>query len=218
MAEFVKILLVEGHQSFEEAIESQWHTLDSAELIGTCSSPGQLYTFLRCNREKPDLVFLDADLDEAGSFHLSRWLKNHYPGLLVIGMMYRNEYQSIYRMVANGIDDHMYKESGMAMFSKVIDKYRRGLYDVVSEQYGLRMSDLGSEVPVPIPGRTQLELTGPESDLMRLVADQHSAREIAADLQLDVADVYKALYELCKKLHVGDIAALRRYALRYLYR
>lgn len=59
-----------------------------------------------------------------------------------------------------------------------------------------------------------LELTIRERDVLQLVAESRTSKEIAARLGLSPKTVDNHRFNMMEKLHVHDIAGLTRYALK----
>jgi DNA-binding NarL/FixJ family response regulator len=95
---------------------------------------------------------------------------------------------------------------------QVVACLRAGAEDFVMKQ---DMSRLPSAIEAALPVRRRLEkLTPRQLQVLRLVAEGHTTREIARRLKLSVKTVETHRGELMKRLGVHDVVALVRYAVR----
>jgi len=216
MAKFVKVLLVEGHSLMEDIICDELSSIGDTYVIGMCSTPAQVYTFLRCNREEPDMIFLDSKIDERGGYHLSRWLSSHYPKSVVIGMVERDEHHSIRLMTENGIKDHIYKDDGAVIFSRAVENYRNSLYSEEVSDHGFMMTDMGSQISVPVPDEKSNILTDQESEIVMMVINQLSMVEIADIMSIQIDEVSNAIGAAYKKTNSSNSLQLRRYIIKHM--
>ncbi|MCP4124849.1 MAG: response regulator transcription factor [Bacteroidetes bacterium] len=216
MAKFVKVLLVEGHSLMEDIISDELSSIGDTYVIGLCSTPAQVFTFLRCNREEPDMIFLDSKMDERGGYHLCRWLTSHYPKIVVIGMVERDEHLSIRLMTENGIKDHIYKDDGAEIFSRAIENYRNGHYSEQESDHGLLMTDLGSQIAVPVPNEKSNILSDQESEIAMMVINQLSMVEIADIMSMQADEVSKAIDATYKKTNSSNSLQLRRFIIKHM--
>jgi two-component system, NarL family, nitrate/nitrite response regulator NarL len=116
-----------------------------------------------------------------------------------------------YRTVANGARGYLSKESSRQEVCDAIVTIARGGTALAAEaQAGLAHEIQERERT----GGRPLQLTGREQEVLNLVAQGHSAPDIANDLHLSTTTVKSHLHSLYEKLGVSDRAAAVAEAMR----
>jgi DNA-binding NarL/FixJ family response regulator len=93
-----------------------------------------------------------------------------------------------------------------------VGSLRAGAEDFVLKS---NLSRLSSSIAAALESRRQLEKLSPrQREVLRLVAEGHTTREIARELQLSAKTVETHRGAIMKRLEIHDLVGLVRYALR----
>src|SRR5919198_1311856 len=90
MTDRIRVLLVDDHLMFADAIEALLATKDDIEVLGVASSGEEAIE--KCRTEAPDVVLMDLDLPGIDGIRATRSITQEHPeGKVVIVSGLRNE-------------------------------------------------------------------------------------------------------------------------------
>jgi DNA-binding NarL/FixJ family response regulator len=182
----IRVLLLEHSETDAALIERELERTGMRVLVARVESGESFAAAL--NSFAPDVVLSDHSLghfDSRAALKIMRTMRPTVPFIIVTGA------------VTSAL-------TGAAI--------RAGAEDLVLKTYlnGLDES-INNALAVRLPLQT---LTGRQIEVLRLVAEGHRTREIAARLSLRVKTVESHRYEMMKRLRVHDVVSLARYAIR----
>ena len=164
---------------------------------------------------KPDILVIDLNDPEEAATELVRDTRKHCPEVKIVLLGMCHEETSILRCIEAGAGACVSKESSLNELSGVIERVLNG-EAVYSPQiaYSMfaRLAELSRE-----RARSErveaLELTPREMEILQLIAEGMSNRDIAERLSLSVYTVKNHVHHILEKLHVQD----RREAVEHAY-
>jgi len=160
---------------------------------------------------QPDIVILDIMLPNLNGIEVLRALKKlpKVPQVLVFSAFPSRT--TVRKLLETGIDGFVEKDASLDELEVAIEKIAAG-----QSYYGLRVVEIMRELMVN-PHQTDAldELTPRERQILQLIAESYTSKEIAQKLDISVktADTHRA--NLMKKLDVHDVAGLTRQALAF---
>jgi DNA-binding NarL/FixJ family response regulator len=182
----LRVLLLEDSEADAELIESE--LVRSGRRVVTCRvDTGPAFEAALLDFE-PDLVISDHALGQfrsTAAVELSRSVRPALPFIVVSG----------------ALDEEV-----------AVDALRRGADDYVVKT---NLQRLVPAVETALAARQQLRLLTPRQlEVLRLVAEGNTSRQIAAELGIALKTVETHRTALMKRLGIHDLAGLVRYALR----
>ena len=161
---------------------------------------------------KPDVILLDIAMPGLNGLQVAARLAEEFPRVRVLILsMYLNE-EYVWQALRAGASGYLLKDSGDSELEIAIRAVARGetyLSPPVSKRvisdYMLRA---GSE-----PSSLE-RLTPRQREVLQLIAEGHSTKEIAFMLKVSVKTVESHRMELMDRLNIHDVAGLVRYAIR----
>jgi DNA-binding NarL/FixJ family response regulator len=186
MTESLRVLMLESSEADAELIE---HELSRAGLPAVMHRVDSEDAFVSALPEfSPDIVLSDHSLPQFDVYSALRLLRELRPvtPLIVI--------------------------SGALNGEKTVACVRAGAEDVILKN---NIGRLGSSISQAVSIRRPLhKLTPRQIEVLRMVAEGHRTREIAARLKLSVKTVESHRGEVMKRLGMHDVVSLVRYAFR----
>lgn len=204
-----RVYVVEDQTLLRDLICRLLSSYPDIEIVGS-SGDGQ-EGLDAIEREKPDLVVLDVMLPNLNGVEVVRRLNGstHKPRILIFSAFPSKH--MVRKMLEAGIDGFVEKDANLSELETAIEKLVAG-----QTYFGLRIVDLMREIMVnPSQGDSLEELTPRERQILQLIAESYTSKEIAAKLDISVktADTHRA--NLMKKLDVHDVAGLTRQAMAF---
>jgi DNA-binding NarL/FixJ family response regulator len=202
-----RLVIIEDQTAVREMMVEILARDKDYRLVGQC---GEGHAGLRmCLELKPDLVVLDAKLPGLNGVELLRRLTRKLPALRVLVFSAHENPVVVRQMLEAGARGFVEKTAGFAQF-------KRGLATIASggTYFGPAIASvLRNVVAHPESGGSPDFLTEREREILQLVAEGHSTKEIAAKLGISAKTVDNHRTNLMRKLNIHDVASLTRHAL-----
>jgi len=167
---------------------------------------------LRALREQPvDVLVLDLTMPGLDGFEVLERAKALLPGLKVLVLTMHSDPEYVERAVHGGADGYLLKDSAVNDLVAGIEAVAAGrAYYSPAVQRSL--SEMVRATPKP-PGALEM-LTEREREVLKLVAEGLTTKEIAARLDISVRTVESHRANLMRKLDLRSVARLTQFAIR----
>jgi DNA-binding NarL/FixJ family response regulator len=162
-----------------------------------------------CLEHRPDLVILDVMLPNLNGSEVLRRLKAKNDRINILIFSAASSNSVVNRLLKAGVTGYIEKNAGLAELEKAISLVADG-----RSYFSPRVVEAMREIMLSGGQDDSLEsLTPREREIVQLIAESYSNKEIAAKLGMSVrtADTHRT--NIMKKLDLHDVAALTRWAI-----
>jgi len=202
-----RLVIIEDQTAIREMLVETLRLDPNYELVGE-SGDGQNALKL-CLKIKPDLIVLDAKLPGLNGVVILRRLVKKLPTLRVLVFSGHENPVLVREMLEAGAHGFVEKTAGLFEFKKGLETVANG-----GTYFGPAVASLLRNVIAnPAASRAADFLTDREREVLQLVAESYSTKEIAAKLGISIKTVDNHRTNLMRKLNLHDVASLTRYAL-----
>lgn len=196
-----KIFIVDDHPVVAEGLRKLIIDSGAADVIGIAETGKACLDFLRW--EKPDIIFLDINLPDASGIDLCKEIKSKYKTIKILALTSYNEKSIIKKMIENGADGYLLKNSDAYDITEGIKEVTLG-----NKYFAVEVdSILRKEEP------TEILLTRREKEVLMLIADGMTNNEIAEKLFISSLTVDSHRKNLITKLNARNTASLIKIAI-----
>lgn len=203
------MVVADDHPIYREGIVRAINERPDLELVGEAADGGQALEQIK--ELAPEVAVLDIRMPGLDGTQVLAAMRRDGLETQVLFLSAFMEPELTYRTVANGARGYLSKESSRQEVCDAIVTIARGGTALAAEaQAGLAHEIQERERT----GGRPLQLTGREQEVLNLVAQGHSAPDIARDLHLSTTTVKSHLHSLYEKLGVSDRAAAVAEAMR----
>ena len=180
----LRVLLVDDHPIVLAGLTALLRTDPGIEVAGEARD-GR--TALRlADTLRPDVVVLDLSLPEVNGTEVAPALLAERPGCRILVMTVHEDRATVRRLMALGVSGYLVKRSAA-------DDLLRAIHAVAAGGLYLDPAIAGKAISGPAASREQegqdVVLSDRETDVLRLIANGHSNKEIAARLGISVKTI-----------------------------
>jgi DNA-binding NarL/FixJ family response regulator len=202
-----RLVLIEDQTAIRELIAEILKLDSSYELVGEAGD-GQSAVQL-CLEKKPDVCVLDAKLPGLNGVDVLRRVAGKLPAMRVLVFSGYESPSLVREMLEAGAHGFVEKTAGLLEFKRGLETVSRG-----GTYFGPSVATLlRAVVTNPSAAPSGEMLTVREREILQLVAESHTTKEIAAKLAISAKTVDNHRTNLMRKLNLHDVAGLTRYAL-----
>jgi DNA-binding NarL/FixJ family response regulator len=219
----VRVVLVDDQSLFREALATLLSVRDDIEVVGEAGNGDEAVR--RCAELAPSVVLMDLRMPVLDGIAATRRLRAEQPGVRVIALTTFDDDEDVFAALRAGAVGYLLKDVSSERLVEAILAAARNesvLQPSVAAKVVARFAQLPADT---VPGRDRprpqplvVPLSERELDVVRLLADGRSNREIADELHLAAGTVKNHVTNVLGKLGVRDRtqAALRARSLGLL--
>lgn len=208
----IRVLLADDHTLFRQGIRTLIAAEPDMEVVGEASNGSE--AIARALETRPDIVLMDIGMPGLSCFEATRQIKKARPETKVIFLTMYDDEDYLIQGMEVGASGYILKDSpAQQLIAAMRDVYRGGSYlspRMLSQLVDDFRSRIRSTQRVP---RSET-LTAREREVLKLLAEGNSVKEIANYLNLSVKTVEAHKFNLMRKLDIHNKAQLVQYAIQ----
>lgn len=205
----IRLILVDDHTLVREGIRSLLASLERIEIVGDAGDGNEALRLMA--RHKPDLALLDISMPGLNGLEAMTRAAKEHPRTRVIMLSMHADDEFVQRALQAGAAGYLLKNAGLQELELAVRAVARGeawISPAVSNKliatYGGARKGETSSGP----------LTSRQREILQLIAEGFSSKEIAERLDLSVKTVETHRTRLMDRLGIHGLAGLVRYAVR----
>ena len=210
MSNKIKLFICDDYALFRDGISAILRDESTIEIIGQAEN-GRLgvEAILRL---KPDVALMDISMPELNGFEATLRIKQSDPNIKILILTMYDEEELIARCLDAGASGYVIKDVPAAQLIYAIQTvYKGGEY----LSPGVAKKVVSQYVKGGKRQETSYDLlTGREREVLKLLADGFSSKEIASNLSLSIKTVDVHKYNLMRKLDLHDRSDIIKYAIQ----
>jgi DNA-binding NarL/FixJ family response regulator len=208
----IKCLLVDDHTLFRQGVRRLLESESDFEVVGEAADGGEAVE--KARELRPDIVLMDIGMPGLSSFESARQIKkNRIETKILFLTMYEDE-DYLVQCLEVGASGYVLKDTpAPQLLTAVKDVYKGGKY-LSSQVLGKLVEDFRSRVRDTRMRPRISTLTPREREILKLLAEGNSVKEIAVILGLSVKTVEAHKFNLMRKLDIHNKAQLVQYAVQ----
>lgn len=206
----IRLLLVDDHQIVRAGLRMLFSAEPEVEIIGEANSGEEAVTL--ANALQPDVILMDVAMPGIGGIEATRRIKAAQPKIAVLALTMHEDEEYFFEMLAAGASGYVPKRAAPDDLLSAIRIVNQGDVYIYPSLARLLVKDFlhRSEASAP---ETREELTPREQEVLTLIAEGYSNREIADALVISVKTVDRHRENLMRKLQLHNRVELVKYAI-----
>jgi two-component system response regulator NreC len=208
----IRILLADDHTLFRQGVRNLLNAEMDMEVAGEVSNGADAID--RAAELRPDIVLMDIGMPGFSSFEAARQIRKNRPETKIVFLtMYDDEDYLVEGMDVGG-SGYVLKDSPAAqLLTAIRDVYRGGTF-LSPRMLSQLVDDFRSRVKSDTHTPRFATLTAREKEVLKMLAEGQSVKEIACSLDLSVKTVEAHKFNLMRKLDIHNKAQLVQYAIQ----
>jgi DNA-binding NarL/FixJ family response regulator len=210
-----RILLADDHTMFRRGVRKIIESIPGVKVVGEAGDGFQLLDLLK--DAAPNMVIMDISMPNLRGLEATREIKILNPEIKVLILTMHKDKEYIFHAFSAGAEGYLLKEDADNELLSAIDTMRRG-GTYISPLLSTQLTDLfvgkvrpGGELGMSEP------LTVREREILKLIAEGKSSREIGQMLYISVRTVQHHRANIMRKLNIKKTADLVKYAIQKGY-
>lgn len=206
-----RVLLVDDHAIIREGLRSLLEKQPQMEVVADTDDGRKAVELVR--QFSPDIVIMDVTMPGLNGIEATRLITAESPEVKVIALSIHSQRRFVADMLSAGAAGYILKECLFDELVQAIDAVTDGgrylspkITEVVVDDYVKHLSNI-TDSPLA-------SLTGREREVLQLVAEGKSTKEIALELHVSTKTIEANRRQIMDKLDVHSVAELTKYAVR----
>ncbi|MCX6594589.1 MAG: response regulator transcription factor [Acidobacteria bacterium] len=208
----IRILLADDHTLFRQGIKTLLAAEADFEVVGEASNGGEAIE--RAAELRPDVVVMDVSMPGMSCFEATRQIRKARPEIKVLFLTMYDDEDYLIESMEVGASGYVLKDSPSPQLSAAVRDVHRGGSYLSPRMLSQLVDDFRSRVKTQTRTPRFATLTNREREVLKMLAEGNSVKEIAGDLNLSVKTIEAHKFNLMRKLDIHNKAQLVQYAIQ----
>jgi len=209
----IKILLIEDNRLLREGISALLKKQPDMNVVTTVGNGENILTLV--GKFKPNIVLLDLGLRNQNSLQVVKLIKANFHNTKIIVMDLIPLQTDVFEFVQAGVSGFMLKDISVAEFLKTIRSVFEGAQVLPPHLTGSLFTQIVENAINGLPPRIITEsvrMTKRERQVIELIADGSTNKEIAQKLNLSTYTVKSHVHNILEKLALNTRVQIAKHA------
>jgi DNA-binding NarL/FixJ family response regulator len=203
MSEIIRILIVDDQALFREGLRTLLSVQPEYEVVAEAGNGEEAIQFV--GEYKPDIVLMDLRMPVMDGVVATRKLHDDFPAIKVIVLTTFDDDENVFEGLRAGAVGYLLKDVSSHKLFEAINAAAKGEYFLLPSITAKIVSELKRvSLPISIPQEIIDPLSGRELEILRLVSEGLSNKEIAEKLVIAEGTVKNHLSSILAKLSARD--------------
>ncbi|MBU2646209.1 response regulator transcription factor [bacterium] len=208
----IKIVIVDDHQIMREGLCSMLAQEPGFAVVGDASNGRDALELVE--KTHPDVVIMDINMPDMNGTEATRRIVEKFPTIRVVALSMYSEKTFVTAMLKAGASGYLLKDCSK---NEIVDAIKTvadnksylcpDITGIIIEDYVLHSA---SDTPSAVT-----QLTNKEREVLQLIAEGHTSKEIALHLNIATKTVESHRLNIMSKLEIHSIAELTKFAIRH---
>jgi DNA-binding NarL/FixJ family response regulator len=208
----IRVLIADDHAIVREGVKALINLADDMEVVGEAADGRQ--AIVRAQALEPDVAVMDIAMPGLGGLEATLEIRKLCPRTRILVLSQYDDREYVRRFLKAGVSGYVLKKSAGSDLTAAIRSVHRGglVLDPEVAREAMRVQAAGadgSRAADPYDA-----LTDREKQVLKLVADGHSNKEVADELGISVKTAMSHREHIMEKLDLHSRTELIRFAIR----
>ncbi len=199
----ISVVIVEDHQLVREMWVQLFSERDDIEIVGKTGDFDDAIEMIK--NKRPNIVLLDINLPVSSGMEAVPLIRKFSPGSRIIAVSMHNQPAYAKKMLQMGAKGYVTKNSSHQEMLVAVDEVMAGKTFICSEIKDIISEQAFQQSPA---GPSLKELSLREIEIIKLIKEGFSSKEIATNLGISVRTAEVHRHNILKKLGLKNTASL----------
>ncbi|HWR53595.1 MAG TPA: response regulator transcription factor [Bryobacteraceae bacterium] len=208
----IRVLLADDHTLFRQGVRQLLSAEPDLEVVGEVANAADAMD--RSSELRPDVVMMDVAMPGFSSFEAVRQIRKDRSDTRVLFLTMYDDEDYLVEAMDVGASGYVLKDSAASQLVTAVREVHKGGSYLSPRMLSQLVNDFRSRVKSG--GRTPrfATLTPREKEVLKMLAEGQSVKEIACGLDLSVKTIEAHKFNLMRKLDLHNKAQLVQYAIQ----
>ena len=208
----IRVLIVDDHTLVRDGIRSLLSLLADVEVVGEASNGKEALEKIK--ELVPDVVLMDLAMPVMGGLEATRRIRKEFPGIRVLAMTQYDDSDYVIPVIEAGARGFVTKMAAFSELASAIQAAYRGDSFLSPSAAAALVEECQQKVTTEGEQDSYQLLTDREREVLKLVVEGHTTREIAETLIVSPKTVEWHKTSLMNKLNIHNKTDLIKFAIR----
>ena len=207
----ITLLLVDDHTIVREGLRALLEGESDVEIIGEAENGQQAIAMAK--ELRPDIVVMDIAMPILNGLQATHVIRKESPRTRIIILSMYTDDEFVVQVIRHGASGYLVKHTAAADLLTAIHEVKRGNAYFSPSISRMIVEKLSTSMRGGDDQQATLSLTSREVQVLQLITEGLSNKDISVQLEISVKTVEKHREHIMGKLDIHDVAGLTRYAL-----
>jgi two-component system, NarL family, response regulator NreC len=208
----IRVFLTDDHTLFRQGIKTLLSAEPDMEVVGEASNGSD--AIIKAAETRPDVILMDIGMAGLSSFEATRQVRKNRPETKVLFLTMYDDEDYLVECMEVGAGGYVLKDSPAAQLVSAIRDVNRGGSYLSPRMLAQLVDDFRTRIKSTTRLPRFATLTTREKEVLKVLAEGSSVKEIAGSLNLSVKTVEAHKFNLMRKLDIHNKAQLVQYAIQ----
>lgn len=208
--EKIRILVADDHPVVRKGLQACLAKQDRLKLVGEAEDGDE--ALAKAKELSPDVILMDINMPRMNGLAVTEVLRKECPKVKVLVLTIHNNREYIFRIIQSGAHGYVSKEAPPEELFKAIESVAEGepffSADIARAALNQIVSSGGKKEPFS-------QLTDREREVLILIAEGQSNKEIASKLGIGVRTIETHRERIMRRLDIHSVAGLTKFAIAH---
>ncbi len=207
----MRVLIADDHKIMRDGLRAILEKQPSTQVVGEASDGHEAIALTR--KLKPDVVVMDITMPGLNGIDATRHILAEVPHVRVVGLSMNSDRRYVLATLAAGASAYLLKNAASEELTRALAAVVAG-QKYVSPLVADAVIDSAIREAAPAASPDAKALSMREREVLQLLAEGMTSKEIAAKLGIAVSTIETHRRQIMDKLSLRSIAELTKYAIR----
>jgi DNA-binding NarL/FixJ family response regulator len=208
----IKVILADDHKIMRDGLRSLLEKEPDIEVVAEAEDGRTAVQ--QVQELSPDIVIMDVSMQDLNGIEATRQIIAKYPDVKVLALSMHSDKTYVAGILSAGASGYLLKDSAFDELAEAIRVVISGQFYLSSRVAGIVTKDYVRHLSGASDPSTHSNLTAREREVLQLLAEGKSKKQVALQLNMSVKTVETHRQNIMEKLDIYSIAELTKYAIR----
>ena len=206
-----RILLADDHKIIRDGLRSLLGKEEDMVVVAEAENGRKALQLTR--KLSPDVIIMDVSMPDLNGIDATRQIIGEQPGIKIVALSMHSEKQFVEGMLKAGVSGYLLKDTAFEELIKAIRVVCAGKKYLSPDVTDIVLHEFISPT-ITTDDQPATALTIREREVLQLIAEGRTTREIARKLNISVKTVETHRKNIMDKLGLHTVAELTKFAIR----